>query len=154
MHERYPAVLHLAVHLENGERLYFNNNQNLQDVVANRRRTTLTAFFKLCQEDPFARELLYPNVPKYYTWCPTNRIWNIRRQGTPIDAWPGIYETDTLGRVYVVHISNFECYCLRLLLHNIKGPTSFDSLKTVNGVVHETFVQTFQVLNLLANDNH
>ena len=54
----------------------------------------------------------------------------------------------------MVHISNFECYCLRLLLHNIKGQASFNDLKTVNGVLYETFMQTCQALNLLANDNH
>ena len=86
LHERYPAVVHLTVHIENGERIYFNNNQDLRDVVANRRKTTLTAYFELCQEDLFARELIYPEVPKYYTWCTTNKEWKRRRQGTPVNG--------------------------------------------------------------------
>lgn len=39
------TIVHLAVHLENGQRVYFTEN-NIQEVVNNPRDTTLTAFFK------------------------------------------------------------------------------------------------------------
>lgn len=29
IHKRFPAVVHLTVHLENGQRVYFYNNENL-----------------------------------------------------------------------------------------------------------------------------
>ena len=32
------------------------------------KETTLTAFFKLCREDGFARTFFYWQVPRYYTW--------------------------------------------------------------------------------------
>ena len=47
IHERYPAVVHLAVHLENGQRLYFTSS-NLAQKVTNPPQTTLLAFFELC----------------------------------------------------------------------------------------------------------
>ncbi|RYE17175.1 MAG: hypothetical protein EOP45_16265 [Sphingobacteriaceae bacterium] len=65
----------------------------------------------------------------------------------------GIFESDTLGRVYTVHPNYHECYYLRILLHTIKGPTSFESLKTVNGVVHSTYREACLELGLLENDN-
>ncbi|XP_036320445.1 uncharacterized protein LOC118734957 [Rhagoletis pomonella] len=40
IHERYPTVVHLAVHLENGQRVYFTSENTL----------------------------LYSEVPKFYTW--------------------------------------------------------------------------------------
>lgn len=67
IHERYPAVIHLSVHLENGQRVYFTD-QNIQQRAVQPSDTTLTAFFKLCESDPFARTLLYSDVPQYYTW--------------------------------------------------------------------------------------
>ena len=38
-----PTITHLAVHLQNGQRVYFTEN-NIHDVVTNPRDTTLTAF--------------------------------------------------------------------------------------------------------------
>jgi hypothetical protein len=58
IHERHPTVIHLSVHLENGQRVYFTEN-NAQERAARPPNTTLTAFFLLCQTDPFARTLLY-----------------------------------------------------------------------------------------------
>ncbi|XP_035211307.1 uncharacterized protein LOC118185544 [Stegodyphus dumicola] len=54
VHDRAPAIVHLAVHLENGQRVYFTEN-NIQEVVNNPRDTTLTAFFKLCAQDDFVK---------------------------------------------------------------------------------------------------
>lgn len=63
LHERHTAVTHLAVHLPNGERVYFTEH-NFRDRVAMPTKTTLTAFFKLCESDNFAQTPLYANVPK------------------------------------------------------------------------------------------
>ncbi|UYV63474.1 hypothetical protein LAZ67_2004170 [Cordylochernes scorpioides] len=153
LHQRHPAVIHLAVHLENGERIYFNQN-TLAHRMRNPPRTTLTALFSLCQTDSFARTLLYPDVPQYYTWNSSAHEWRRRVQGRLVEGRPGVKRSDTIGRVYAVHVSNFECFCLRMLLHNIKGPTSFAYLKIVNGSQYETFRETCAALGLLENDNH
>ncbi|GFX12678.1 ATP-dependent DNA helicase [Trichonephila clavipes] len=58
------------------------------------------------------------------------------------------------GRIYTVHVSNFECYCLRMLLNVIQGPTNFLDLKTVDGQEFETFRQVCEKLGLLEDDNH
>lgn len=44
-------------------------------------------------------------------------------------------------------------FCLRLLLINVKGPTSFENLRTVNGVVLPTFKAAAAALNLLKDDS-
>lgn len=67
IHERYPTVVHLAVHLENGQRVYFTT-ENVAERAAQPPETTLTAFFSLCRRDNFAKTLLYYEVPGYYTW--------------------------------------------------------------------------------------
>lgn len=41
-----------------------------------------------------------------------------------------------------------------MLLHEIRGPTSFSDLKTVNGILHNTFQSACNVLGLLEDDNH
>ncbi|XP_045455771.1 uncharacterized protein LOC123665525 [Melitaea cinxia] len=153
IHERAPTVTHLAVHLENGQRVYFTEN-NVNDIVNNPRDTTLTAFFKLCAEDDFAKTLTYDKVPAYYTWNQNTKKFQRRKQGAVVLGYPGVRKTDTLGRVYVVHPNNAECFHLRLLLHVIKGPTSFRSLRTFEGVTYDTFQGACKAMGLLEDDSH
>ncbi|GFQ71964.1 ATP-dependent DNA helicase [Trichonephila clavata] len=59
-----------------------------------------------------------------------------------------------LGRMLTVHPGNAECYYLRLLLHKIRGPTSFTALKIVAGVVQPSFQAACRALGLLEDDTH
>lgn len=61
---------------------------------------------------------------------------------------------NVIGRVYTIHPNNTECYYLRMLLHAIKGPTSFQDIRTVNSVEHTTFQSACLALGLLEDDNH
>ncbi|GFX27281.1 helitron_like_N domain-containing protein [Trichonephila clavipes] len=71
IHERDPAVEHLAIHLENGQRVYFTEENVLQRAFE-APKTTLTEFFTLCQKPDvfgqFAKTLVYGDVPRYFTW--------------------------------------------------------------------------------------
>ena len=149
LHEHWPAVRTLSVHLENGQRVYFTQS-NVAQVVANPRETTLTGFFTLCQRDDFAKTLLYPEVPSYFTW--DNRRWNPRKKGMAVENYPGYFKDEALGRVYTVHPNQHECFYLRILLHEIRGPTSFNALKTVDGVLCGTYREACRRLGLLKDD--
>ncbi|UYV73327.1 hypothetical protein LAZ67_10002739 [Cordylochernes scorpioides] len=153
IHERYPTVVHLAVHLENGQRVYFTA-ENVRERAASPPQTTLTAFFSLCRGDLFAKTLRYSDVPKYYTWNAPEKKFHRRKQGKPVEWHPNIYSSDALGRLYTVHPSNQECSYLRLLLVNVCGPESFQELRTVNGKVCSTYREACQELYLLENDAH
>ncbi|XP_059221065.1 uncharacterized protein LOC131995857 [Stomoxys calcitrans] len=153
VHDRAPTIVHLAVHLENGQRVYFTEN-NIQEVVYNPRDTTLTAFFKLCAQDDFAKTLTYDRVPTYYTWNQSSKTFQRRKQGTAVDGFPGIKKTDALGRVYAIHPNNSECFHLRMLLHVVKGPTSFAHLRTVQGVIYNTYQMACKAMGLLEDDSH
>uniref|UniRef100_A0A1U7XF28 Uncharacterized protein LOC104236095 n=1 Tax=Nicotiana sylvestris TaxID=4096 RepID=A0A1U7XF28_NICSY len=153
IHERYPTVVHLAVHLENGQRVYFTAD-NLRERALVPPTTTLTAFYSLCQSDVFAKTLLYSEVPKFYTWNASAKKFQRRKQGKAVEGHPNLYSSDALGRLYTVHPNNAECFYLRLLLINVRGPTSFQDLKTVNGHLCSTYRHACQELNLLENDRH
>ncbi|XP_050056156.1 uncharacterized protein LOC126549818 [Aphis gossypii] len=148
IHERYPTVFHLAVHLGNGQRVYFTPN-NLAENLNNPSKTTLLAFFELCKTDVFAKTIFYSEVPSYFVF--KNNKFQKRKQGRNLDGWPTVKKDDALGRVYtsIPTILN-----LRMLLHKIRGPTSFSDLKTVNGILYNTFQSACNVLRLLEDDNH
>uniref|UniRef100_T1HW81 Uncharacterized protein n=1 Tax=Rhodnius prolixus TaxID=13249 RepID=T1HW81_RHOPR len=50
IHERYSTVVHLTVHLENGQRVYFTS-ENVRARAMSPPPTTLTEFFTLCRND-------------------------------------------------------------------------------------------------------
>ncbi|XP_050065737.1 uncharacterized protein LOC126554744 [Aphis gossypii] len=151
IHERFPTVVQLAVHLENGQRVYFNE-QNPHDRVNSPPTTTLLSFFDLCKVDDFAKNLLYPEVPAYYV--SDKKKFQRRKRGVNVVGWPDIKREHALGRVYTVHPNNTECYQIRMLLREIRGPISFEALKTVNGQVHPTFKSMCKALGLLEDDEH
>ncbi|XP_045500045.1 uncharacterized protein LOC123697545 [Colias croceus] len=153
IHERYPPVTHLDVHLEGGQRIYFNT-ENVTERLENPRQTTLLAFFRLCQTDDFAKSLLYEEVPSYYTYDKQRGVFNRRRRGRPVDGESGIFKEHVLGRVYTVHPNNAECFYLRLLLHTVRGPTSFIDLRKVDNVVYPSYHAACQARHLLENDQH
>lgn len=153
IHERHPTVVHLAVHLENGQRVYFTTENALQR-AERPPSTTLTSFFETCRSDEFAKTLMYVEMPKYYTWNQSTRKFQRRKQGKRVPGYENVYSTDALGRIYTIHPNNDECYYLRLLLVNVRGPTSFENIKTVDGVLYRTYREACQRLQLLEDDSH
>ena len=87
-----------------------------------------------------------------------------RKQGQPLTNFPGYYADDAIGRVFTVHPNKTEAFYLRLLLHNIRGPTSFEGLRTYkeldenNNIIREKLCSTFQEAcfehGLLEDDTH
>ncbi len=150
IHQRYPPVVNLAVHLENGQRVFYTEH-NAREIAANPPETTLTAFFKLCNHDNFARTLLYADVPTYYTWG-TDKKWKRRKNGKLVQE--GIFASSAIGRVYTVHPNNQEAFYLRLLLHRVKGPTRFADLRTFDGEICSSYREACLKHGLLEDDRH
>lgn len=150
-HDRYPPVQHLDVHLENNERVYFNE-RNAADIVTNQKPTTLTAFFNLCKEDDFAKTIMYGEVSKYYTYDKQAKKFKKRVQGKIVNAEHNIKKSNNLSRIYTVNPKNRECYYLRLLLNKVQGPTCFNDLKTIDGVLYPNYQEACLKLGLIGDD--
>lgn len=107
------------------------------------RKTMLTEFFVMNQTDDYAIELklLYKEFPEYFVWSVTDKTWTRRKQRTII------------GRVVTCHPTEGERYYLRRLLMNVRGPTSYEDLRTVNGRSYIIFRETAEKRGLLHSDN-
>ncbi|XP_076918648.1 uncharacterized protein LOC143579149 [Bidens hawaiensis] len=138
-----PAVLTLQVHLPNKQMVRFRDDDIMSEVVDRERnkKTMLTAFFETNRLDEMAREYLYKDFPKHFTWNAGSRRWN-RRVLKP-----------QRGRLVSANPAEGERYYLRLLLSNVKGPTSFEDLCTVNGVKYPTIRRAALEIGLIENDD-
>ncbi|XP_074337658.1 uncharacterized protein LOC141674853 [Apium graveolens] len=143
IHCRSISVLRLAFHLPSERICTFSESEVLAKVVRREKNkhSQLEAFFHLNSKDPKARNYTYDQIPEHYVWNEVDRLWTLRKKGRQI------------GRLLYTHHTAGELWYLRLLLSNIRGPTSFQSLKTVNGIQYRTFKDACKIYGLLDDDN-
>ena len=106
--------------------------------------STLEAFFDVCKANPEAtKNLLYVNVPEQYRWDQAENAWIERKRKIRRTA---------LGRMYFANPRDVELSCLRRLLCEVPGPTSYEALRTVNGVLCNTFKEACLERGFIADD--
>lgn len=115
----------LQVHLPNNQLVRFSEDDVMTDILERERdkRSMLTAFFDLNKTDVSARQYLYKDIPKHYTWNKSTRKWNKRKKGK------------MRGRLVSANPAEGERFYLCVLLQHVKGPTGFEYLYKVNDVV-------------------
>ncbi|XP_014775823.1 uncharacterized protein LOC106873110 [Octopus bimaculoides] len=151
IHQKHPTVEKLPCHLPDEKTVRSDSTYVAAAVERGPLITKLTAYFQTNKHDEKARQILYQDFPKYYTWNNKTKSWQKRKRGTTDDS--DNIKTDTIGRIptisYNTHQS--ELFHLRILLHHIKGATIFDELKTVEGNVCSTFQETCMKTGLISN---
>ncbi|CAN1298314.1 ATP-dependent DNA helicase pif1 [Linum perenne] len=143
IHHHYPSVLRMNFHLPGQQYMIYEEDQSIEDVLAmhENKRTMLEAWMDINKQDAEARKYTFLQFPQYYVWNKKEKCWKRRKSGISI------------GRLYYAHPSSNERYYLRVLLHIVKGCRSFEEIKTVNGVIYESFKETCYALGFLADDN-
>jgi PIF1-like helicase/Helitron helicase-like domain at N-terminus len=141
-----PSVLRLAVHLPQQQSVVLNPDRDtLQEALARHenRLTTLTGWFKANadHQDGVINNTLYQDFPNKMVWHKDTHVWTVRQRGFQI------------GRMYYAHPSAGERFYLRLLLTVVKGATSYEALRTVQGVLHPTFREACIAQGLTEDDN-
>jgi hypothetical protein len=129
IHREVLTVIQLAVHLPDQQSVLFPEDATLADLARRlaQSETTLTGFFKFNTEFPTGRHLLYQDFPSSFTWDPIRKRWAPRQRGAAI------------GRMYFCSPVQGERYYLRLLLTAVRGPRSFEDLRTYSGTAYSTF---------------
>ena len=132
--------------------MVFHPSANVSQVIENAENsdTDLTPFFKANQGTGYAVDiashLTYQDFPQFFTLNtvqtnPQSKFWSLRKR-------KGL----ALGRIAYVGPTAGEKFYLRTLLMVVKGPKSFDDLKTVNGICYPTFQEACLRRGLLEND--
>ncbi|XP_028126342.1 uncharacterized protein LOC114323072 [Camellia sinensis] len=146
LNDIYPSVIHLQIHLEHQQFVTFNPSDDLNSVLNNpiRSKTMLTEFFLMNKSNEKAKlgKYLYKEFPEHFVWWQQDRMWTERKKG------------NVIGRIVTAHLAQGERYYLRLLLNNIRGPTSFESLRTINGRKAKTFREATLLCGVLQSDNN
>lgn len=133
----------MHVHFPGKKHVNFKTGASLQDVCdkAESERSKLEAWFIANHELPIARDFIYAEFPSNITWLSKQCKWKPRQRG------------EVVGRLTEVHATTGDLLFLRMLLMRKKRCTSFEELRTVEGVIHESFKEACAALGLLENDN-
>ncbi|CAG7898481.1 unnamed protein product, partial [Brassica rapa] len=86
-----------------------------------------------------ARGLTYAEFPTRFVWVQKTREWKPRDKGFAI------------GRITYVP-PKYREYYLRVLLNIVKGPRSYEEIRTVKGIVYKTYKDACYALGLLDDD--
>lgn len=98
------------------------------------------AWMEANQEYDMGRSLTYAQFPSMFTYDSNEKQWHPRQRG------------QSVGRLTFVPPSTRELYYMRLLLNVQVGCTSFEDIRTVNGIVFNTYREACGALHLLADD--
>ncbi len=131
------------VHLPGQHNIVFNEDDDLEAVAqhAANQQTTLTGYFAYNAANEGSRHVLYTDFPRQHVWKAREKRWAPRQCGAK-----------TVERMYFVPAASGERFYLRLFLTIRSGATSFENLRTVDGIHHPTFQATCGALGLLQDD--
>ncbi|XP_072073598.1 uncharacterized protein [Arachis hypogaea] len=142
LHYRDPSVVRLGFHLENEQTIIFKDHENIDDVAreASIKESMFLGWFDANKQYSAARSLTYAEFPTKFVWKAKEREWCPRKSHSVI------------GRIFFVPPGSGEVYYLRLLLNFAKGPTCYEDIRTVDGILYPTFRDACYARGLLDDD--
>ena len=142
IHSQWPSVDRLPIHLPESKYVSFKTGESLESVCqrADSKRSKLEAWLIANRTLPDAKKYTYAEFPSFFTWLPKECKWKARQRG------------DVVGRLSEVHPTAGDLLYLRMLLMRKKGCTKFEDLRTVDGILYDTFKEACGAMGLLQND--
>ncbi|CEI95748.1 hypothetical protein RMCBS344292_09927 [Rhizopus microsporus] len=98
------------------------------------------AFFDYNARNEDGRQYLYQEFPQHFAFDKRRKKWHPRQRGFSI------------GRMYHCGPIAGERYYFHLLLISVRGPKSFEDIRTVNEILYPTFRKACVALHLVEDD--
>lgn len=132
----------LSFHIEGKKPCVFKEDDDIEEVLEKKANedSQLTAWLYLNSINDVAKQLTYAEIPAHFTWDGKNKQWKERKRGF------------TLGRINYVPRRMEGEYFMRILLNVVRGPTSFDDIKSYKGVVYKTYKEACFARGILDDD--
>lgn len=140
---RRPFVFRLRFHLKNQQEIYFREDEPLPYVLGriNPRESMFIQWMESNKIYPKGKQLTYVQFPEHFWWDSDSKRW-----------WPRKKDLEVIGRLTYAHPSSGERFYLRMLLNIVKGPTSFEDIRTVDEVSYGTFQEACYHRGILDSD--
>lgn len=142
IHCRWPPVQRLSFHLPNEQNIFWKDEDDINLVLERNEglQTMFLAWFEANKKYEDGRGLTYAEFPSKLVYFSKLKEWQPRKQG------------NSIGRLNFVPLGSSELYYMRILLTVQTGCTSYENIKTVNGITYNTFHDACYALGLLDDD--
>ena len=122
--------------------MYYKDFEKIGNVLLKTSITEsmFTSLFVVNREYVEAKLLTYGQFVSKFVYVKKTRCWKPRKRGY------------TIGRLIWVPSTTGKLYYMRMLLTVKKEPTSYDDLKTIEGLKHVTFRETCFATGFLQDD--
>ncbi|XP_061373958.1 uncharacterized protein LOC133316245 [Gastrolobium bilobum] len=143
IHNRFLPIQRLPFHPPNEKSVVFSDHASITDVKtrAESRQSIFESWMDANKKYPEGRHLTYAEYPTQFVYKENMHEWHPRKQRFSI------------RRINRFSANNGEDSYLRTLLIFQKGCTSYEDLRTVNGVIFPSFKDACYSLGLLDDDN-
>lgn len=135
------TVERVFAHLPHEEAVMFNEGEEeeacrdvIEDVVSSQLKAWMILNASNSPDAECASFLTFDQMPKFFRYV--NGEWIKRKKD---------YSRHILGTIKSVRPTFTSTYAVRLLCYHKAGVKSFEELRTVDGVVHETFIGAAKV---------
>ncbi|KAF7820696.1 uncharacterized protein G2W53_026151 [Senna tora] len=138
---RKPSIERLPFHLPNQQGVVFCDDDHVDDVSnASLKETKFLVWFEVNNIHLITRELTYAQILTKFVFKTDVRKWCVRKI------------VHSICHLYYVALGLGELHYLRVLLTFVKGPTSFEDIRTINGVLHPTFKDARYAMGMSDDD--
>ncbi|KAF1877767.1 hypothetical protein Lal_00038076 [Lupinus albus] len=142
IHGRQPAVERLSFHLQGEQPIYFNDNEDIDNILSRPTvsESMFTSWMEANEKYEEGRTLSYAQYVSKFVYLKRNRCWKPRKSGY------------TIGRLIWVPPCTGELYYLRMMLTVVKGPRSYEDIRTISENQYPTFRDACFAMGLLKDD--
>lgn len=129
-------------HLEGEHTITYADDDDIDDILTKEGNQTsqLLEWMKICSCNDDAKKHLYADFPSHFVWKKTGKEWTPRKRNV------------SFGRIHHASPAAGERFYFRMLLNHVRGPTCFEDIRTVEGVIYPTYKEACNARGLLDDD--
>ncbi|XP_044005498.1 uncharacterized protein LOC122850412 [Aphidius gifuensis] len=142
LQQKSHSIIRLPVHLSNQQNVTLTDEAGEESIrAAMDQHTMLMDYFAFNERDPLAKTFTYAEISEHYVFKKGSGPWQKRKK-----------HFNVIGRMYSISPSQVELFYLRLLLLTVKGATSFENIRVIDCVTHDSYHSACLALGLIEDD--